>query len=92
MRWPPRSGVLRAKQRANLSFFIFIIFFVVFGMIMFTELLRVDLRGLPMKSHYDSQVSRRNICCNNCLDFVARELFSMTVFVCLNRDRPSQFA
>ncbi|XP_041978225.1 uncharacterized protein LOC121732421 [Aricia agestis] len=41
MRWKPRVAS-RAKERANISFFIFIMFFAVFGVIVLTELLLLE--------------------------------------------------
>ncbi|KAG5894854.1 hypothetical protein JTB14_023703 [Gonioctena quinquepunctata] len=35
----------RSRQRANLSFFIVIMFFAVFGIIVFTEIFFIDERG-----------------------------------------------
>ncbi|KAI8435897.1 hypothetical protein MSG28_004089 [Choristoneura fumiferana] len=42
MRWRPRAAPTRAKERANISFFIFIMFFAVFGVIILTELLLLE--------------------------------------------------
>ncbi|XP_018322193.1 beta-1,4-galactosyltransferase galt-1 isoform X2 [Agrilus planipennis] len=42
---PQPSWTVRNKQRASLSFFIVVIFFAVFGMIVFTELFVIDERN-----------------------------------------------
>ncbi|OWR50902.1 hypothetical protein KGM_203623 [Danaus plexippus plexippus] len=42
MRWRARAVHSRAKERANISFFIFIMFFAVFGVIVLTELLLLE--------------------------------------------------
>ncbi|XP_050346328.1 uncharacterized protein LOC126770803 [Nymphalis io] len=42
MRWRARAAPSRAKERANISFFIFIMFFAVFGVIVLTELLLLE--------------------------------------------------
>lgn len=42
MKWRARAASSRAKERANISFFIFIIFFAVFGVIVLTELLFLE--------------------------------------------------
>lgn len=42
MRWRARAAPSRAKERANISFFIFIMFFAVFGVIILTELLLLE--------------------------------------------------
>lgn len=36
---------MRNKQRANMSFFIVVMFFAVFGIIVFTEIFLIDERG-----------------------------------------------
>lgn len=40
-----RYTTFRSKQRANMSFFIVIMFFAVFGIIVFTEIFLMDERG-----------------------------------------------
>lgn len=40
-----RYASLRNKQRANMSFFIVVMFFAVFGIIVFTEIFLIDERG-----------------------------------------------
>ncbi|XP_017785039.1 PREDICTED: uncharacterized protein LOC108568453 [Nicrophorus vespilloides] len=40
-----RYSALRNKQRANMSFFIVVMFFAVFGIIVFTEIFLIDERG-----------------------------------------------
>ncbi|XP_052759566.1 uncharacterized protein LOC113513387 [Galleria mellonella] len=42
MRWRGRAAPYRAKERANISFFIFIMFFAVFGVIILTQLLLLE--------------------------------------------------
>ncbi|CAH2106504.1 unnamed protein product [Euphydryas editha] len=42
MRWRARAAPSRAKERANISFFIVIMFFAVFGVIVLTELLLLE--------------------------------------------------
>ncbi|XP_028166088.1 uncharacterized protein LOC114356902 [Ostrinia furnacalis] len=42
MRWRARAGPYRAKERANISFFIFIMFFAVCGVIVLTQLLLLE--------------------------------------------------
>lgn len=39
------SKISRNKERANMSFFIVIMFFAVFGIIVFTEIFLIDERG-----------------------------------------------
>lgn len=40
-----RYLTFRNKQRANMSFFIVVMFFAVFGIIVFTEIFLIDERG-----------------------------------------------
>lgn len=40
-----RYSTFRNKQRANMSFFIVVMFFAVFGIIVFTEIFLIDERG-----------------------------------------------
>ncbi|KAJ2945936.1 hypothetical protein O0L34_g4852 [Tuta absoluta] len=52
MRWRPHTSS-RSKERANISFFIFIIFFAVFGIIILTELLFLERTSQPVRSHFE---------------------------------------
>ncbi|KAI8435896.1 hypothetical protein MSG28_004089 [Choristoneura fumiferana] len=64
MRWRPRAAPTRAKERANISFFIFIMFFAVFGVIILTELLLLERPPVnSARSRYSDalQVSRETI-------------------------------
>ncbi|XP_050676784.1 uncharacterized protein LOC126973498 [Leptidea sinapis] len=56
MRWRQRSTPSRAKERANISFFIFIMFFAVFGVIVLTELLLLERppSGAPRSRYLES--------------------------------------
>ncbi|XP_063362126.1 uncharacterized protein LOC134651069 [Cydia amplana] len=57
MRWRARSTTSRAKERANISFFIFIMFFAVFGVIVLTELLLLERPPLASsRSRYSDDV------------------------------------
>ncbi|CAH0579058.1 unnamed protein product [Chrysodeixis includens] len=47
MKWRARAAPSRAKERANISFFIFIMFFAVFGVIVLTELLLLERPNVP---------------------------------------------
>lgn len=40
-----KYATFRNRQRANLSFFIVVMFFAVFGLIVFTEIFFIDERG-----------------------------------------------
>lgn len=40
-----KSKATRNKERANMSFFIVVMFFAVFGIIVFTEIFLIDERG-----------------------------------------------
>lgn len=51
MKW--RAAPSRAKERANISFFIFIMFFAVFGVIILTELLPLERPNEPTRSRND---------------------------------------
>ncbi|XP_037293717.1 uncharacterized protein LOC115452130 [Manduca sexta] len=57
MKWRARAIPSRAKERANISFFIFIMFFAVFGVIVLTELLLLERPSLPgsARSHEELQ-------------------------------------
>ncbi|XP_026317535.1 uncharacterized protein LOC113228446 isoform X2 [Hyposmocoma kahamanoa] len=53
MRGRSRSSISRSKERANMSFFIFIMFFAVFGVIMVTEFLLLEKHNGPARSRYE---------------------------------------
>ncbi|CAH2037514.1 unnamed protein product, partial [Iphiclides podalirius] len=58
MRWRARAAPSRAKERANISFFIFIMFFAVFGVIILTELLLLERPNAPgsTRSRYNDEM------------------------------------
>lgn len=60
MRWRARAAPSRAKERANISFFIVIMFFAVFGVIVLTELLLLE-RPTPgsTRSRYNEDLQVR---------------------------------
>lgn len=62
MKWRARAAPSRAKERANISFFIFIMFFAVFGVIVLTELLLLERPNVPgsARSRYNENLQVRN--------------------------------
>ncbi|CAK1596128.1 unnamed protein product [Parnassius mnemosyne] len=58
MRWRARAATSRAKERANISFFIFVMFFAVFGVIVLTELLLLERPNAPgsTRSRYNEEL------------------------------------
>lgn len=83
MRWRARAAPYRAKERANISFFIFIMFFAVFGVIVLTQLLLLERPSTAgsSRSRYNEelQVSR------NIAGFIGNSVYKSTVsFVCVS--------
>lgn len=77
MKWRARAATSRAKHRANISFFIFIIFFVVFGVIVLTELVLLErpaASGSARRSGEELQVIVNNKISINNAFFVGNRL------------------